>query len=76
MAETTGHAEQPNMPGPAKIAVQQCVHELGACSPATLERLARVVGDGLHPHCGAGEPCDACNARNAVARLLRAIGRR
>lgn len=62
---------EPNAPSRIRDAVQR----LGVCSPATLDRLAREVEAGRHRHCQSGEtePCDACNARNAAAAILKAV---
>lgn len=56
--------------------VQFHVSELGSCSPDTLEKLARELNSGRHPACViSATPCDACNAREALIGVLKAIGR-
>jgi hypothetical protein len=64
------------LPSSARETLQQHIAELGACSPSTLVRLGREVASGRHAHCIVSEqPCDACNARDAVCGVLKSIAR-
>jgi len=76
MSEKKGSGTQAKLPSSTREALQQHIAELGACLPATLERLARGVAARRHARCvTSDQPCDECNAREAVVSLLKTVAR-